>query len=70
MGDARTSPVVVGRRLELGRRQHAVVALLGEPDRTARAGMVVVRVAAQSLGHLAAEIPRTFAQSAALLAER
>ena len=60
----------MGRRLELGQRQYVVVALPGELDRTARAGMVVVRVVAQSLEHLAAEIPRTFAQSAALLAER
>lgn len=57
-----TSPVVADRRRELGRRQHVVVGLPDGPDRTSRAGMVVVR----SLGYLAGENPRIFAQSAVL----
>jgi hypothetical protein len=65
---ARTSLAAVGRHRGLGRRRYVVVALPGAPDRTARAGMVVVRVAAQSLGYLAAGIPRTFAQLAARVA--
>jgi hypothetical protein len=64
-----SGPVVADRRRELGRRQRAVVGRPDGPDRTSRAGMVVVRVAVQSLGYLSAEIPRIVVQSAALEAE-
>jgi len=60
------SPVVAYRHQEPGQRPRAVVGLLDGRDRPARAGTVVVRVAVQSLGYLAAEILRIFVQSAAL----
>jgi len=63
------SPVVADRRRELGRQQRALAGLADGLDRTSRAGMVVVRVVVQSLGYLAAEILRIFAQSAALEVE-
>jgi len=45
-GVAMRNPVVADRRQEVGRRQGGVVGLLDVPDRTSRAGMVVVRVVA------------------------
>ena len=61
------SPAGAGRRLGLGRLQRGLAARPDGPGRTSRAGMVVVRVAVQSLGYLAA-VPRIFGQSAVRVA--